>query len=86
MQSSDALASLKGLFEFIQWIDYCYSSDYQECAFDESLIPTEKISVDIRKIKGQESLLDEKEAEIVIQKALDETQLLFDSLMQKYFG
>ena len=34
-RSSDALASLKGLFEFVQWIDYCYGSDYQERVFDE---------------------------------------------------
>lgn len=64
VQPSDALASLKGLFEFVQWIDYCYGSDYQERVFDESLIPTEKVAVDTRKIKEQESLLDEKEAEI----------------------
>ncbi|MDO5147719.1 MAG: type I site-specific deoxyribonuclease, partial [Eubacteriales bacterium] len=25
-------------------------------------------------------------SKVVVQKALDETQLLFDSLMQKYFG
>ena len=64
VQSSDALISLRGLFEFIQWIDYCYGSDYQERVFDERLIPTEKVAVDTRKIKEQESLLDEKEAEI----------------------
>ena len=64
VQPSDALASLKGLFEFVQWIDYCYGFDYEERIFDESLIPTEKITVDTRKIKEQESLLDEKEAEI----------------------
>lgn len=64
VQSSDALASLKGLFEFVQWIDYCYGSDYQERVFDESLIPTEKIAVNTRKIKEQESLLDEKKAKI----------------------
>ena len=27
VQPSDALVSLKGLFEFVQWIDYCYGSD-----------------------------------------------------------
>ena len=64
VQLSDALASLKGLFEFVQWIDYCYGSDYQERVFDESLIPAEKVAVDTQKIKEQESLLDEKEAEI----------------------
>ncbi len=64
VQQSDALASLRGLFEFVQWIDYCYGADYVERTFDESLIPTEKIVVDTTKIKEQESLLDEKEAEI----------------------
>lgn len=64
VQQSDALASLRGLFEFVQWIDYCYGSDYQARAFDENLIPTEKVVVDTQKIKEQESLLDEKEAEI----------------------
>lgn len=64
VQQSDALASLRGLFEFVQWIDYCYGADYVERTFDESLIPTEKVVVDTKKIKEQESLLDEKEAEI----------------------
>ena len=64
VQPSDALASLRGLFEFVQWIDYCYGADYQERTFDENLVPTEKVTVDTQKIKEQESLLDEKEAEI----------------------
>ena len=59
VQKSDALASLRGLFEFIQWIDYCYGSDYEERTFDESLIPTEKVVVGTKKIKEQESLLDD---------------------------
>lgn len=64
VQSSDALASLKGLFEFIEWVDYCYGSSYEERKFDESRIPTEHVEVDVRKIKEQESLLDEKESQI----------------------
>ena len=64
VQSSDALASLHGLFEFIQWIDYSYGADYIERKFDDALIPTEKVVVDTRKIKEQESLLGEKDAEI----------------------
>lgn len=64
VQKSDALASLQALFEFIEWIDYCYGTNYEERKFDESIIPTEKVVVDTRKIKEQESLLDEKEAEI----------------------
>ena len=53
-----------GLFEFVQWIDYCYGLDYEERVFDEALIPSEKVNVDEKRIREQESLLDEKEAEI----------------------
>ena len=56
--------SLRGLFEFIEWIDYCYGSDYEERHFDESLIPTAKVIVDTELVKKQESLLGEKDAEI----------------------
>lgn len=64
VEKSDVLASMRGLFEFIQWIDYCYGSDYVERKFDERIIPAEKVTIDTKKIKEQESLLDEKEAEI----------------------
>ncbi|MCI6149761.1 MAG: DEAD/DEAH box helicase family protein [Flintibacter sp.] len=64
VQPGDALAALRGLFEFVEWIDYCYGADYVERTFDENLIPTEPVAVDTRKIKEQESLLEEKAAEI----------------------
>lgn len=64
VQQSDALASLQGLFEFIQWVDYCYGADYEERKFDPALIPTEKVSVDTEKIRAQESLLGEKDTQI----------------------
>ena len=64
VQASDALASLQGLFEFIQWVDYCYGTDYEERQFEEAKIPTERVVVDTKKIKEQESLLGEKDAEI----------------------
>ena len=64
VQKSNALMALKGLFEFIQWVDYCYGKKYEERKFDESRIPTEKVIVDTKKIKEQESLLGEKDAEI----------------------
>src|SRR5690606_38492366 len=60
----DAILSLASLFEFIQWIDYCYGTDYMERRFDERLIPTETIALDIKKIKEQQSLLEQKESEI----------------------
>ncbi|MGO5052369.1 DEAD/DEAH box helicase family protein [Lachnospiraceae bacterium LCP25S3_G4] len=64
VSKSDAVLSLQGLFEFVEWIDYCYGNDYQERSFDEKLIPGEKVTVDVSKIKEQESLLSEKESEI----------------------
>ena len=30
---SDTVLTLRGLFEFIQWIDYCYGSSYEERCF-----------------------------------------------------
>lgn len=64
VQKSDALAALQGLFEFVEWIDYCYGSDYQERKFDPTLIPSDKVDVDAARVKEQESLLEEKKAEI----------------------
>ena len=85
VQSSDALASLKGLFEFVQWLDYCYGSDYQERVFDESLIPTEKVAVDTRKIKEQETLLDEKEAEIeALRKQIEQMSAQYTAEKEKH--
>lgn len=85
VQPSDALASLKGLFEFVQWIDYCYGSDYRERAFDENLIPTEKVVVDTRKIKEQESLLDEKEAEIeALRKQIEQMSTQYTAEKEKH--
>ncbi len=64
VQKSDALLALKGLFEFVEWVDYCYGREYVERKFAESSIPTEQIVVDSKKIKEQESLLGEKDAQI----------------------
>ena len=64
VQASDALLSLQGLFEFIEWIDYCYGSDYEERHFDEALIPREEVALNKERIKAQESLLGEKDFEI----------------------
>lgn len=64
VQSGDALTSLKALFEFVQWLDYCYGSDYVERTFKQGLIPTQQVQIDTKKIKEQQSLLGEKDAEI----------------------
>nr|WP_041611739.1 DEAD/DEAH box helicase family protein [Treponema primitia] len=64
VDSGDALTALKGLFEFIDWIDYSYGSKYAERRFDEALIPKGKVVIVTKKIKETQSLLDEKDSEI----------------------
>lgn len=34
-----AVLSLRNLYEFYKWVQYCYSSEYQELEYDESLLP-----------------------------------------------
>jgi type I restriction enzyme R subunit len=66
---SEAVLSLASLFEFIQWIDYCYGRNYVERSFDESKIPAETVALDVARIKEMDSLIGQKEFEI---KALQE--------------
>ena len=61
---SDAMLSLTSLFEFVQWIDYCYGANYVERRFDESKIPQEKVFLDEAKIKEKDSLIEQKDSEI----------------------
>mgnify|MGYP006978701299 CR=1 FL=1 len=35
-------SACRGLFDFIQWVDYCYGTDYVERSFDETAIPRRK--------------------------------------------
>lgn len=85
VQPSDALASLRVLFEFVLWIDYCYGSDYKERSFDEGLIPTERMVVDTKKIKEQESLLDEKEAQIeALRKQIEQMAARYTAEKEKH--
>ena len=50
--------SPESLFEFIQWIDYCYGA-YEEHTFDEQAVPLSSDCGTFRK-SGTESLLAEK--------------------------
>lgn len=61
---AEAVLALASLFEFIQWIDYCYGSNYVERHFDEHKIPADKVVLDLAKIKEKESLIEQKEFEI----------------------
>lgn len=45
LSKDDAILSLNILFDFVEWIDYCYGRDYEEREFAENKIPTRKFSV-----------------------------------------
>lgn len=64
VSKSDAILSLTALFEFVEWLDYCYGSNYTERHFDEAKIPVAKVILDEAKIKGKDSLLAQKDSEI----------------------
>ncbi|GAB6173581.1 hypothetical protein JCM15765_30590 [Paradesulfitobacterium aromaticivorans] len=61
---SDAILSLSSLFEFVQWLDYCYGANYEERRFHEENIPAVKVILDEAKIKEKDSLIEQKDSEI----------------------
>ena len=64
VRAEDAMLSLKGLFEFVQWIEYCYAASYTERSFDENSVPMQRSELHIAKISEQEVLLAQKDLEI----------------------
>ena len=65
----EAILSLRYLYNFMQWIAYCYSDNYIEKEFDENILP--KQTINILTVKERESLYDELEAK---DKKLEETR------------
>lgn len=55
VSAADAVFSLRGLFDFIQWVDYCYGTDYVERSFDETAMASTKIS--LQALKGASKLI-----------------------------
>lgn len=64
VRAEEVIFCLKGLFEFIQWIDYCYGEKYAERSFSEQEIPSQLMQLDVEKIKKQEGLLVAKDEQI----------------------
>ena len=56
----EAILALRYLYNFMQWIAYCYSDNYIEKEFDESILP--KQTVNILAVKERETLYEELEA------------------------
>ncbi len=74
LNKDDAILSLNILFDFVEWIDYCYGRDYAERKFDEKKIPSisdkaEKIEEQYKQVikdvqKNADKIVDEKDKEI----------------------
>jgi len=75
----EAVLALGHLFDFVQFIDYCYGSDFEERNFDETLVPLETDThlskVEYEKLKDE---LDSKDAER--NKLLEEVKKLQDEM------
>lgn len=61
---SDASLSLRSLFEFLQWLDYCYGTGYEERQFDEKAIPQGKAELDDTILKQKDSEIEKLLAQI----------------------
>lgn len=64
VNDGEAYQALTTLFEFVQWLDYCYGREYRRRTFDAAQIPALPVVVDVEKVKKQEALLVQKQAEI----------------------
>ena len=75
----EAVICLKYLFDFMNWISYCYDSNYEEVAFDESILPD--LSNDNLKKEEREELENKLyEKDIELEKTLKENEELRQQL------
>jgi type I restriction enzyme R subunit len=68
VKTEGAVTSLAALFEFVDWIDYCYGADYTQRAFSEAAIPKAMSGAELDKVKEQMAHIvgqsSEKDSEI----------------------
>ena len=75
----EAVICLKYLFDFMNWISYCYDSNYEEVTFDESILPD--LSNDNLKKEEREELENKLyEKDIELEKTLKENEELRQKL------
>ena len=71
----EAVICLKYLFDFMNWISYCYDSNYEEVAFDESILPN--LSNDNLKKEEREELENKlREKDFELEQTLKENEEL----------
>mgnify|MGYP004532752593 FL=1 len=74
----EAILSLRYLYNFMQWIAYCYADNFEEKEFDESILQTQ--SENILAVKERESLYEELKKK---NKKLEETRRENEELRAK---
>ncbi len=74
----EAILSLRYLYNFMQWIAYCYADNFDEKEFDESILQTQ--SENILAVKERESLYEKLEKK---DKKLEETRRENEELRAK---
>ena len=65
--AEDAVLSLRSLFDFVDWIDYCYGPEYENRRFDEAKIPKKGVQLtlqQVKAIKAREELISQKDEEV----------------------
>ena len=65
--ASDAMISLRSLFNFVDWIDYCYGKNYVERTFDEKEVPPKGVPLtrsQVAAIKAQGAIVAQKDKDI----------------------
>lgn len=64
IRRDDAVLSLRDLFEFCKWIEYCYGKEYEDVSYDESILEQgegKKVrQAELKKLYGQLSSKDRK--------------------------
>lgn len=77
-----AVASLRNLFAFVDWIDYCYGDSYVERTYDEGLIPSLD-SVREKLNKSETEDLNRKREEEVDKALVNQREETPDDLQEK---
>lgn len=81
VRPQDAVLSLRALFDFVDWIDYCYGPNYEDRTFDESKIPPAGVPLSkdtIKVIKQREALVASQDE--AIKKLESEIKAMSDEL------
>lgn len=60
----DAVLAMRGLFNFVEWIDYCYGLSYEERRFDVAAIPAVKRAIDEKAFRQRQEESVEKDERI----------------------